>query len=126
MLERAEEGRTTRRRPGTGYLTIRVTGVLLAVLALGHFAATHIVNDVAQTGSAFIARRWANPLWVVWDAAMLATALLHGISGLTVMIRDYRPDPRSRTRWVAATTGSALVLFLIGAAALTYSALGAR
>lgn len=126
MLMKAEGVRLARRGPGTGYLTIRVTGVMLAVLALGHFAVTHIVNDVAQTGSAFIAERWASALWVVWDAAMLATALLHGAAGLAVMMRDYRPDARSRARWVAAITGTALLLFLIGAATLTYSALGAR
>src|SRR5215210_2311633 len=119
--------RTPRRTPRlhrrAGYLTIRVTGVLLAVLALGHFALTHLVHDVAETGSAFIADRWATALWVAWDAALLGAALLHAAAGLVVILRDHRTQPRSLTRWVAGIAGLCAVLFVIGAATLTYSAL---
>jgi succinate dehydrogenase hydrophobic anchor subunit len=118
--------RPRRLRPRAGYLTIRVTGVMLAVLALGHFAATHVANDVADTGSSFIAQRWATGLWVTWDAMMLATALLHGAAGLSVLIRDYRSSRRSQGRWIAGVVGGSFVLFLIGAATLMYSALGER
>ena len=115
--------RTPRLHRRAGYLTIRVTGVLLAVLALGHFALTHLVHDVAETGSAFLAERWATALWVAWDAVMLAAALLHAAAGMAVLVRDYRTEPRSRARWVAGIAGLCVVLFIIGAATLTYSAL---
>ncbi len=115
--------RTPRLHRRAGYLTIRVTGVLLAVLALGHFALTHLVHDVAETGSAFIAERWATALWVAWDAVMLGAALLHATAGMAVLVRDYRTEPRSRARWVGGIAGLCVVLFIIGAATLTYSAL---
>lgn len=77
-------------------MLIRGTGLLLVVLALGHFALTHIITDVAATGGDFIGRRWANVGWVIWDAALLFAALAHAGAGLRAIIRDYAPS-RART-----------------------------
>ena len=106
------------------YLTIRVTGVMLAVLALGHYGLTHIVNDVAETNSAFVAERWSSALWIVWDALLLGAALLHGMAGMATVIRDHRPDHRSAKRWIAIGAGVTALLFIIGVATLTYSVIG--
>lgn len=106
------------------YLTIRVTGVMLAVLALGHFGLTHIVHDVAETDSSFIVRRWSSVLWVTWDGLLLGTAVVHAGAGLVVVIRDYRADTTSQRRWVGALVGVTVVLLLIGTATITYSVLG--
>ncbi len=106
------------------YLTIRVTGVMLAVLALGHYGLTHIVHDVAETDSAFVTRRWSSALWIVWDALLLGAALLHAMAGMTTVIRDHRPDARSAGRWIAIGTGITVVLFIVGVATLTYSVIG--
>ena len=38
---------------------------------------------------AFIATRWASPLWRTWDWALLVLALIHGINGLRVITLDY-------------------------------------
>jgi hypothetical protein len=51
------------------FVLVRVTGLLLTVLVLGHFALTHIVHDVADTNAAFIARRWGSALWLIWSTA---------------------------------------------------------
>lgn len=107
------------------YVTIRVTGVLLAVLALGHFALTHVINDVATTSSSFIARRWGSATWVVWDGLLLASALLHAGAGLLAVVRDYRTRPASRRRWLAGLGALVFALFVIGMVVLVYSALGA-
>ncbi len=106
------------------YLTIRITGVMLAVLALGHYGLTHIVNDVAETGSTFVTRRWSSGLWIVWDALLLGSALLHAMAGMANVIRDHRPDARSAGRWIAIGAGGTIVLFIIGVATLTYSIIG--
>jgi succinate dehydrogenase / fumarate reductase membrane anchor subunit len=107
------------------YITIRVTGVLLAVLALGHFAVTHVVNDVSTTGSSFIARRWGSALWVVWDGLLLAAALLHASAGLLAVVRDYRTRPVAQRRWLAGLGAFIFTIFVIGMVVLVYSALGA-
>jgi succinate dehydrogenase / fumarate reductase membrane anchor subunit len=79
------------RRGLFAWLLVRFTGLILTVLVIGHFALTHIVTDVAQTGSSYVASRWASALVVGWDWIMLAAAVLHGAVGLRVVIGDYAP-----------------------------------
>ena len=45
-VERA--GRSVARRGVVAWLLVRLTGLLLTVLVLGHFALTHILTDVAE------------------------------------------------------------------------------
>jgi succinate dehydrogenase / fumarate reductase membrane anchor subunit len=107
----------------TSYLTLRVTGVMLAVLALGHYALTHIVHDVANTDASYVAKQWSSALWVTWDGLLLATALVHSVAGLMTIIRDHRSGAVSRRRWMVASLGLAIVLLLIGASTITFSVL---
>ncbi len=117
--------RTRRQIPRrASYLTIRVTGVLLAVLALGHFALTHIANDVSRTDASFVAKRWTSTLWVTWDGLLLGTTLLHAGAGLVAVVRDYRPEPRSQRRWLWILLGVVVLLLLVGTVTITYSVIG--
>ena len=68
---------------------MRVSGLVLVFLALTHFALTHIINDVVETDAVFVAERWDNPLWRLFDWTLLALALLHGLNGLRWIIEDY-------------------------------------
>jgi succinate dehydrogenase / fumarate reductase, membrane anchor subunit len=118
----AVERRAGRSR-AVAYLVVRVTGALLAVLVLGHFALTHVVEDVADTGSAFIGRRWASAFWLLWDWAMLGAAFAHAGAGVWVVIDDYTPDPtrrRDRRRLLVAGCAAlwAIGSVLVAAAAL--------
>jgi succinate dehydrogenase / fumarate reductase membrane anchor subunit len=111
------------RSRAVAYLVVRVTGALLAVLVLGHFALTHVVNDVADTGSAFIGRRWASAFWLLWDWAMLGAAFAHAGAGVWVVIDDYTPDPaRRRARRRVLVAGCAL-LWAIGSVLVAVAAL---
>lgn len=112
---RRRPARTARASRAT-YVLIRGTGLLLVVLALGHFALTHIITDVAETDGDFIARRWANVGWVVWDAALLMAALAHAGAGLRAIFRDYAPS-RHRTYFGVAVAVLAL-FFALGSATL--------
>ena len=102
---RAPEGGTGgqpfARRPRPNFETwswffMRISGLALLFLALAHFALTHIVNDVVETDHAFVARRWDNPLWRLFDWALLVLALLHGLNGLRWIIDDYVRAPARR------------------------------
>ena len=68
---------------------LRVSGVLLVVLAGGHLFITHYLNVPADTTFDFVANRWANPLWRTFDWLLLITALWHGILGLRYSVTDY-------------------------------------
>jgi succinate dehydrogenase hydrophobic anchor subunit len=107
----------------TAYLLIRLTGVLLAVLVLGHFTVTHITTDVAHTGPAFVARRWHSALWLAWDWLMLAAALAHAGCGLWVVVDDYVPGLPAR-RWThAALVAVICLLMVVGGIGLTQAVL---
>jgi succinate dehydrogenase hydrophobic anchor subunit len=96
------------------YVTIRASGIMLAILALGHFWVMHIATDVAQTDASFIAKRWTSALWVTWDGLLLVATLVHAFAGMHVVIRDYRTKPQSRRRWIRALGGFTLISFLVG------------
>lgn len=78
---------------------MRISGLVLLFLALGHFALTHIINDVADTGSAFVEDRWSNPLWRLYDWVLLALGLFHGLNGIRFIVDDYL-----RVSWKRAAT----------------------
>jgi succinate dehydrogenase hydrophobic anchor subunit len=108
MTSEAASVRTGRRkvqpRAGAGgrraahFVLMRSTGLLLAILVLGHFTLTHIVHDVADTNAAYVTRRWGSALWIAWDWSMLAAAVVHGAAGLWIAIDDYSPLPAARRR----------------------------
>lgn len=93
------------------WILLRLTGVVLSLLVLGHFALTHIVNDVAETDAAFVADRFASALFVAWDALMLITALVHGAAGLWIVSGEYAPASSRSWRTGLIVVASALAIF---------------
>jgi succinate dehydrogenase hydrophobic anchor subunit len=93
------------------WVMVRVTGLVLAVLVVGHFALTHIVTDVADTGADFVAHRLGSALFVAWDAVMLVFAVAHGAIGVGVIIVEYASGRlrRSLHTALAALSGAMIV-----------------
>ena len=92
---------------------MRLSGLALVFLALLHFAITHIVNDVVDTDYDFVANRWDNPLWRLFDWSLLALALLHGLNGMRWITEDYlrRPGTRAAVQGVLYALSAALFLW---------------
>ena len=67
----------------------RVSGVALIFLAIIHLVLMHVVNDVSATGYDFVAMRYANPFWRLYDLLLLTLALFHGLNGLRIILDDY-------------------------------------
>ena len=112
-------GQRTQRRPRQSFETwswlfMRVSGLALVFLALLHFSITHILNDVTDTDFDFVAERWANPLWRLFDWALLALALLHGLNGLRWVIDDYVRAPAGRAAIKAVVYSLSFGLFALG------------
>jgi succinate dehydrogenase hydrophobic anchor subunit len=118
----ADAGAALRRR--CAYLLLRISGLLLTVLVLGHFLVTHITTDVANTNSLFIDQRWASNLWAGWDGLMLAATILHAVLGLWAVTADYSSGKRRRVLR-ALVLGLALFVFT-GGMLLLVVAVGAR
>lgn len=89
-----------RERPVGGFelwswLFMRLSGVVLLVLAVGHVLIMHVLDGgVGRVDFKFVQLRWGSPFWRTWDWMMLSLALVHGINGLRVVVMDYvRPAP---------------------------------
>ena len=97
------------------WIYMRISGLLLLVLAVGHVLIMHVFGGgVERVNFGFVALRWQSPFWRTWDWLLLSLALVHGINGLRVITLDYvrRPGVRVAVNWVFYTTG--VVLFALG------------
>ena len=116
-------GRSDAGRPGKrginwekwGWVYMRVSGVILVVLIFGHL----FVNLVAGEGVnaidfAFVAGKWADPFWVVWDTLLLWLALIHGSNGMRTLVNDYATNPKLRRILLGAIFSSTAILLLLG------------
>ncbi|GAA3492539.1 MULTISPECIES: succinate dehydrogenase hydrophobic membrane anchor subunit [Streptomyces] len=80
-----------------GWLFMRLSGIVLVVLVLGHLLIQLVLDGgVSKIGFAFVAGRWASPFWQAWDLIMLWLAMLHGANGLRTVINDYAEKPNTR------------------------------
>ncbi|HVM11799.1 MAG TPA: succinate dehydrogenase hydrophobic membrane anchor subunit [Actinomycetota bacterium] len=97
------------------WLFMRISGILLLFLAVGHVLIMHVMEEgVERVNFDFVAGRWANPLWKTWDWAMLSLALLHGLNGMRVIIQDYVRRPGWRLFWNSTFWVLGFGLFLLG------------
>jgi succinate dehydrogenase / fumarate reductase membrane anchor subunit len=96
------------------WLFMRGSGALLLVLVLGHLFVNLMLGEgIKQIDFAFVAGKWANPFWQVWDLAMLWLAMLHGCNGLRTIINDYAVRANSRfTLKTLLYFGTAVVIVL--------------
>jgi succinate dehydrogenase / fumarate reductase, membrane anchor subunit len=107
-----------RDRPVRGFelwawLFMRLSGIALLVLAVGHVLIMHVLDEgVDRVDFEFIQLRWASLFWKTWDWLMLVLALLHGVNGLRVIVLDYvRPDGvRAAINWTFWVIGAALMV----------------
>lgn len=92
-------------KPASGYelwawYFMRISGLVLVFLALGHLFITHIINNVENINYYFVASRWADPstgvMWRLWDLAMVNLAVFHGFNGLRQVIDEYVHRPGIR------------------------------
>lgn len=70
------------------WLFVRVSGVAMLALVLGHLLIVHYLNAPTRTNTAFVAGRWASAFWLGFDWLLLVTALLHGLAGLQTVVRE--------------------------------------
>ncbi len=95
----------SRQRPRSGFelwswLFMRLSGILLLFLAVGHVLIMHVFETgVARVNYNFVVERWSSPFWRTWDWMMLALALIHGVNGVRVIVNDYVRSPGGRLAW---------------------------
>ena len=106
--------RPTRRRTSNfelyAWVFMRLSGLALVVLVLGHLLIMNVLDGgVQRINFAFVAGRLSSPFWRTWDLLMLWLAELHGTNGLRTVIDDYAE--RAQTRfWLKMLLYSSAVL----------------
>ena len=79
------------------WIFMRVSGVFLVFLVLGHLLIMNVLDGgVQRINFGFVAGRWSSPFWQVWDLMMLWLAMLHGTNGMRTIINDYAERDQTR------------------------------
>ncbi len=102
---------------------MRLSGLLILPLVFGHLAIMHVIEGVFAinaSGAAadFVAARWAFLFWRVYDAGLLALALIHGFNGFRHVVNDYATHPAIRRGLNWAIWLGCLGVIIVGAVAL--------
>ena len=96
-----------------GWLFMRLSGVVLIVLIFGHLIVNLVLGDgVHQIDFGFVAGKWADPFWQIWDLTMLWLAMLHGTNGVRTIVNDYA-ERKSTRMWLKGLLYSATVIVII-------------
>ncbi|MDM4763642.1 succinate dehydrogenase hydrophobic membrane anchor subunit [Galbitalea sp. SE-J8] len=102
-----------------GWIYMRGSGVVLVVLIFGHLFVNLFAGDGVQAIDwAFVAGKWANPFWIVWDLLLLWLALIHGANGMRTIINDYA-TPGLRRVFLILLAAATIVLLILGTLVLT-------
>ncbi len=86
--------RKVRRRPRSiesyFWLYMRLSGVALLFLAVGHMVMQHITHDVHDASWQWVINsRWSLLSIRVWDFLLLGLAFIHGLNGFNTVVTDY-------------------------------------
>ena len=97
------------------WLFMRGSGLVLIILIFGHlFVNMFSGGGVKAIDFAFVAGKWANPFWQVYDTLMLWLALIHGTNGMRTLVNDYASKESVRKALVWSLWGICAVLVVLG------------
>jgi succinate dehydrogenase / fumarate reductase membrane anchor subunit len=97
------------------WLFMRLSGLALVVLVFGHLIINLVLGGgVRQIDFAFVAGKWASPVWQVWDLLMLWLAEVHGVNGLRTVINDYAERDGTRFWLKMVLYAAAVVIVVLG------------
>ncbi len=73
------------------WIFMRLSGLALVFLALGHMFIMHVLVVLTgdQVDFAFVQSRWGTPFWRIYDLLLLVLAFMHGVNGARIVISDY-------------------------------------
>ncbi|MCI0393304.1 MAG: succinate dehydrogenase [Chloroflexi bacterium] len=91
------------------YLFMRLSGVALLLLAVGHMLLQHVFRDVHSLTLQVVADIWRSWGWRAYDLLLLAFAITHGFNGLRQVLEDYIHKPST----MKAINRALLVLVVI-------------
>jgi succinate dehydrogenase / fumarate reductase membrane anchor subunit len=94
---------------------MRLSGILLVVLVLGHLFVNLMLGEgIHRVDFAFVAGKWSSPFWQTWDLLLLWLAQLHGTNGLRTIINDYAERDATRFWLKSVLYLASIVVIVLG------------
>jgi len=104
----------SRRAEAAARVFMRLSGIALLFLAVGHMLLMHVVVGVNHITFGLVAARWGGLGWRAYDLALLLLAMSHGAVGIRGLAFEHVPA-RLRTSVLPAAYAFCLVLTTLGA-----------
>ena len=101
---------------------MRLSGLALVILALGHMFIMHVLVELTggEINFAFVQSRWGTPFWRIYDFALLLLAFLHGANGARIVIGDYVADRTARRFLIGVLLVISAIWLVLGMAVIVF------
>ncbi len=101
---------------------MRLSGLALVLLALGHMFIMHVLVQLTgdEINFAFVQSRWGSPFWRIYDFALLVLAFLHGVNGARVVIGDYVTHRTARSLVIGVLLAISGIWLVLGMAIIIF------
>ena len=101
---------------------MRLSGLALVILALGHMFVMHILVEITggEIDFAFVQSRWGTPFWRIYDLVLLLLAFIHGVNGARVVIGDYVTNRTGRSLIIGSFLAIAAIWLVLGMAVIAF------
>jgi Succinate dehydrogenase, hydrophobic anchor subunit len=103
-----------------GWVYMRASGIILVILIFGHLFVNLVLGQgIRAVDFGFVAGKWADPFWRVWDGLMLWLALIHGGNGMRTLVNDYAHNRMINRILKWAIFAAVAILIIIGTYTVT-------
>lgn len=102
------------------FLFMRLSGILLLLLAVGHMLLQHVLRDVHNLTLQTVQEIWRSWGWRAYDLLLLIFAIAHGFNGLRQVLEDYIHNPR-HVKTVQRVLAVVIILTIIWSAVAIFS-----
>ena len=101
---------------------MRLSGLALVFLALGHMFIMHVLVVITgdEINFAFVQSRWGTPFWRIYDFALLVLAFLHGSNGARIVIADYVANRTARSLLIGLLLVLSGIWLILGMAVIVF------
>lgn len=101
---------------------MRLSGLVLVFLALGHMFIMHtlVVLTGAEIDFAFVQSRWGSPFWRIYDLLLLLLAFVHGANGARIVIGDYVVNRTARSLLIGSLLVLSAIWLVLGMAIIAF------
>jgi succinate dehydrogenase / fumarate reductase, membrane anchor subunit len=101
---------------------MRLSGLALVLLALGHMLIMHVLVELTgnEINFAFVQSRWGTPFWRIYDFLLLLLAFIHGANGTRVVIGDYVTNRSARSLLIGILIAISAIWLVLGMAVILF------